>query len=89
MLRHPALTLVGSLLIAGTAQAHIDPSAPSASHELEEAAHEIHEYLHDNYGSSFGAHGLEDAAVVLHDDLHDWSNGNLPESFIAVDWKAI
>lgn len=81
------LPLASLALLASTARADIDPSAPSLSHALEEAAVAIHDYLHDGYPSSFGAHGLEGQAVILHDGLHDWSNGTLPESFIAAYWR--
>ena len=75
--------------LAATALAYIPPEAPSASHHLEEAAEAIHEYLHDNYPSSYGSHALEDSAVILHDDLHEWAMGNVPESQIAADWDVV
>ncbi len=51
--------------------------APSAAHHLEEAAAEIHNYLHD-IGHSTGsqAHSFEDAAARIHNLLHDAVGGN-------------
>ena len=88
-----SVLLAGPVLavLAGTALAFIDPGAPSASHQMEELAVEIHDYLHDNYGSTFGAHGLEEAATTLHDTLHDWGHGSVevPESQIVEDMDAL
>ena len=86
-----SLPLAGFALaaMATTALAFIPPEAVSSSHELAEAAEAIHDYLHDNYPSSYGAHGLETESETLHDDLHDWSMGLVPESQIASDWDAV
>jgi hypothetical protein len=78
-----------ALVCLSTVAIAIDPGAPSASHHMEEAAEELHEYLHDNYTTSYGAHGLENAAVLCHDTLHDWSNGNATEDATQATFDAL
>jgi len=82
-------TLLFALLFSAGAAASIHPSAPSAAHDLEAAAHAVHDYLHDNYASAFGAHEFEEAAHALHGTLHDWSNGNATESRVVSDFEAV
>jgi hypothetical protein len=72
-----------------TSMAFIDPDATSASHEMEELATDIHDYLRHMYGPSFGAHDLEEAAGLLHDDLHDWTQDIVTESQIVEDMEAL
>lgn len=72
----PTLALVA---LAGTALAGIHRKAASTSHALEEAAVELHDYMHDNYTNSYGAHGMEIAADALHSAIHDYNNGNASE----------
>ena len=62
--------------------AEIDPGAASASHKLEQAAMDIHGYLHHNYHSSYGSHELEEVVATLHDALHELEHGGLKESDI-------
>ena len=80
------LPVAGLVLLTAAVLPSIPANAPSLSHELEEAADEIHEYLHDNYGTSYGAHELEDAAAALHDVLHEWEQGNATEAEVEVEW---
>ena len=70
----PALT---ALAVIGAS--YISPKAPSASHGLEEAAADLHHYMHQNYSSSFGSHGMEVSAGALHHQLHEWADGNATE----------
>lgn len=68
----------------------IPPTAPSASHAMENAAVAIHEYLHTaGYSSSYGAHGLDVSSTALHEDLHGWQNGTVSEAQIAADFAAV
>ncbi len=69
------------------AMAYIHPPSTGASHDLEEAAQAMHDYLHDNYASTYGAHDFEEAAHELHNALHDWSEGNANESRVATQLK--
>ena len=83
-------TVLSVVLLAGSALAFIPPTAPSAAHDMEEAAAAIHSYLHDaGYSSSYGSHGLEEDSTTIHNDLHDWSNGNASESLIADDMDVL
>ena len=41
------------VVFAQSSAAFIDPKAPSASHDMEDLAAEIHAYLHDFYPSSY------------------------------------
>jgi hypothetical protein len=78
---------------AQTSMAFIDPDAPSASHEMEELAVEIHDYLHhidvDGIDAPSASHHLEEKAAILHDDLHDWAHGAVSESLIVEDMEAL
>ncbi len=49
----------------------------TAAGVLESVAILQHEWLHDEYGSSFGSHGLEEAATDLYAGLLDWEAGGL------------
>lgn len=62
---------------------YIKDEAPETSHELEEASVILHDYLHDNYESTYGAHDLEDASHSLHEALHNWSLGMETEDTVA------
>ncbi|MBT8136084.1 MAG: hypothetical protein KJO54_03615 [Gammaproteobacteria bacterium] len=77
------------LVFSQSVLAWIDPAAPSASHHLEDAATAIHDYLHDEYSSSFGAHGMEEASDALHSILHDWSHGEATEAEVVVAKDAL
>ena len=68
------------MLLAQTVAASIDSGAPSASHHFEEAAADLHEYLHANYPGSYGSHGLEEKGSVLHAVLHEWQHGEATET---------
>jgi len=70
------------LILSGNAVAEIDPGAPSASHRLEEAAANIHAYLHHQYHAGYGSHELEEAAGEMHHALHEWDHGELTEAEI-------
>ena len=78
-------------LLASPVMAEIDPGAPSASHRLQEAAGDLHSYLHHHYSAGYGTHELEDSAGAMHSALHDWQHGEMTESDIdamAVELKA-
>ena len=74
--------LLCMLFVSGNATAEIDAGAPSASHRLEEAAGDMHAYLHHHYGSGYGSHELEEVAAEMHDALHEWDHGELGEADI-------
>jgi len=74
--------LLCTFLISGNAIAEIDPGAPSASHRLQEAADNVHAYLHNNYQGGYGTHELEEAAAAMHSALHGWDHGDLTEADI-------
>ncbi len=67
--------------------ADISNKAAGLSHDLEEAATALHDYMHDNYGSSYGAHGMELTSAIAHDTIHDYGNGDASEDDVedAVD----
>ena len=83
------MAIFAIVVFAQSSAAFIDPDAPSASHHMGELAAEIHEYLHENYGPSFGAHGIEVAAGELHDTLHDWEHGEATESDVVEAMDAL
>lgn len=67
------------LALAATSYAFIFPAAVSSSHELQNAATALHDYMHETYPSSYGAHGLETESTALHATLHEWEDGNASE----------
>ena len=77
------------MLLAQTVSASIESGAPSASHHFEEAAADIHEYLHDNYADSYGSHGLEAKGTALHGVLHDWQHGEATEADVVKAMDAL
>ena len=77
------------LLLAQTVSASIDSGAPSASHHFEEAAADLHGYLHHHYPSSYGSHGLEEQGSVLHAILHDWQHGHATEADVVATMDAL
>ena len=91
MLEKPLKLIILMLvsLFVHSAYASIDPSAPSASHQLEEASAEIHEYLHDNYTFSYGTHDLEEASAELHHFLHEWQHGEATESDVVAAFTKV
>ena len=83
---HALMTLAMGLVFTGAANAYIPPQAAPASHELEQSAEALHEYMHDNYdgfASTSASHEFEEAAVALHDMLHEWEEGNATEAQVA------
>lgn len=81
--------LSGILFISQNVLASIDPGAPSASHHFEEAAAAIHEYLHHNYGDSYGSHGLQERGSALHHVLHEWQHGEATESDVVMTMEEL
>lgn len=69
--------------------ATIDPGAPSAAHHFEEAAAELHEYLHHEHSNSYGSHGLENHGDALHGTLHDWVHGDATEADVVASKEAL
>lgn len=84
-----SVILVCSVALCHSVSAAIDPDAPSASHHLEEAASGIHEYLHHNYGDSYGSHALEERSSELHGVLHDWQHGEATEADVDMQMKEV
>lgn len=80
--RASILTILLGALFVPAAAADIEAGAPSASHQLEEAVAEVHEYLHQHYASPYGSHRFEETAAALHGALHHWQRGEATEKEI-------
>ena len=81
-----SLLLAGAALVFGAVgYAYISPKAGSASHALDNAATDLHAYMHSAWGDSFGSHGLEVQSVELHGTLHSWQNGNASECDVSAE----
>lgn len=81
--------IIASLVLTGligvnSAYADIDDTAPSASHHLEQAIDEIHDYLHHHYDNSYSSHAFETVASNMHHMLHEWSHGEVGEEEISM-----
>jgi hypothetical protein len=81
-----SLLLAGAALVFGAVgYAYINPKAPSASHALEAAAVDLHDYTHQVWPSSYGAHPLEVESTELHSTLHGWQHGTASECDVSVE----
>lgn len=83
------ISILFAVVLSQNVSADIDPGTTTASHELEEAVAEIHEYLHDNYGQTFTSHGFEVSADELHGALHDYSAGSATEEDVVMKMEDV
>ena len=71
-LRSSSLACIALSVLCAAGLAYIHPNAPASAVALETSSTAAHDYMHDNYPSSYGSHGMEDAAANLNDGLFDW-----------------